>query len=90
MPTSPTIKRRPDNRPRRGLTVTVNTNVDLTLTIPEVQLLRFFADQSEPPPIRLSRYTALHSQGLIYHIEGSSRYLITELGRRTLDALGAA
>jgi hypothetical protein len=90
MGTTQAIERRTRNRARREPVRTVRTSVMVTLTDQEAQLLRFFADRCGPPPVRLSRYTALHAQGLIYHTEGSSRYLITELGRQTVEALDPA
>jgi hypothetical protein len=92
-PTSVTNRRvrtRPAPKSPPEDSLSVKASVVVTLTGMQLQLLRFFADQCKPPPVRLSRYAALHSQGLIYHEIGSTRYMITELGRQTVEALCSA
>ena len=62
--------------------------VAVELTGPQVELLRFFADQgSQPASVRSRMYTPLCAQGLIQRESESARYQITELGRQTVAAL---
>jgi len=56
-------------------------NAVVTLTRLEAHLLRFFADQGDPPRVRSEAYATLSGQGLIRREEASSSYRITELGR---------
>jgi hypothetical protein len=59
--------------------------VAVELTGPQVELLRFFADQgSQPASVRSRMYRPLCAQGLIQRESESVRYQITELGRQTV------
>jgi energy-coupling factor transporter transmembrane protein EcfT len=65
---------------RAAFLVTVQASVTISLTTSQAELLRFLADQGEPPrSVRLTNYAALHAQGLIYRGK-PAKYQITELG----------
>lgn len=75
-------------RSRAHPPVTVQASVTVTLTASQAELLSFLADRGEPPRVvRLTNYTALHTQGLIY-LGDQAKYQITELGRQTVRELG--
>jgi hypothetical protein len=67
--------------------LTTMVSVTVKLTPSETKLLRFFADQCPPPRQGKRMYESLNTQGLIHRPGESTRYDITELGRRTVAAL---
>jgi hypothetical protein len=69
----------------------VHASVTITLTASQIRLLRFLADQCDPPrTVRLTNYAGLHAQGLIYLRSDPAKYYLTELGQQTVQALGPA